>query len=73
MFLPSFSWLRLLWRALCLGVFTMWLLELQLLILTVLSQQTTEHWLPQSSNNKASEGSLMALNDLASVNGQSLK
>lgn len=52
---------------------TMWLLELQRLILTVLSQCTTEHLLPPISNNKASEGSLTALKDLASVNGQSSK
>lgn len=52
---------------------TMWLLELRRLILTVLSQYTAEHRLPPRSNNKASEGSLMALKDLASVNGQSSK
>ena len=54
-------------------MFTMWLLELQPLILTVLSQWMTEHWLPPSSNNKTSEGSLMILNDLALANGQSSK
>lgn len=54
-------------------MFAMWLLERQRLILTVSSQWTTEHWLPPSSNNKTSEGSLMILNDLASVNGQSSK